>query len=122
MQVLPGQPTLVCPCVGVHRGMLLMSSYLLPLHVLFVQLGLFCKMGDKQPYGCFFFVGVHLPGFVSAQSVGAVEYTNCISAMGLDSSNECSGYDIKPSDREAPVLKLREMWSTPSLQLLPGLL
>ena len=30
-----------------------------------------------------------------AQSVGAVEYTGCISAEGEDSPNECSGYDTK---------------------------
>ena len=33
-----------------------------------------------------------------AQSAGAVKYTNCISAEGLDSPNECPGYDIKQSD------------------------
>ena len=35
--------------------------------------------------------------------------------------NKCPGYDIKQSDGEAPVLKLWEMWSTPSLPLLQGL-
>ena len=34
--------------------------------------------------------------------------------------NECLGYDFKPSDSEAPYLKRWEMWSTPSLLLLPG--
>ena len=27
-------------------------------------------------------------------------------------SNECPGYDTKPSDGEAPVMKLLEIWST----------
>ena len=35
-------------------------------------------------------------------------------------SNEFSGYDIKHSDGKAPALELSEMWSTPSLPLLPG--
>ena len=38
----------------------------------------------------------------------------------IPTSNEYPGYDTKPSDGEAPVLELWEMWSTPSLPLLPG--
>ena len=34
--------------------------------------------------------------------------------------NECHGFDIKPSDGKAPALEIWGMWSTPSLQLLPG--
>ena len=37
----------------------------------------------------------------SAQSVGAVEYTQCISAEGSDPINECLTYDIKPTDVKA---------------------
>ena len=44
-----------------------------------------------------------------AQSVGAVEYTNCISE-----------YDIKQSDNKLLAWETWEMWSTPSLPLLPG--
>ena len=39
-----------------------------------------------------------------AQLVGAVEYTDCISAEGSDSPNEYPGYDTKPSDVEAPLM------------------
>ena len=56
-----------------------------------------------------------------AQSDGAVEYTDCTSAEGLDTPNECTEYDTKQSDGEAPVML--ELWgirSTPSLPLLPG--
>ena len=38
-----------------------------------------------------------------AQSTGAVQYTNYTSAEGLDSPNECPGYDTKQSDGEVPV-------------------
>ena len=31
-----------------------------------------------------------------------------------------SWFDIQQSDGEAPVLEIWEMWSTPSLSLLPG--
>ena len=34
--------------------------------------------------------------------------------------NECPVYDNKPSDDEASVLELQEMWYIPSLALLPG--
>ena len=34
----------------------------------------------------------------------AVEYTNCISAEGQDTSNECPGYDTKQSGGEAGTL------------------
>ena len=58
-----------------------------------------------------------------AQSAGAVEYTDCISSGGYDSSNECPRYDTKQSDGEASVMiKLWGTWSTPSLLSLPGLL
>ena len=56
-----------------------------------------------------------------AQSVGAVEYTNCISAEEWGPSNECSGYDINQPDSEAP--EMLEHWgmrSTPFLLSLPG--
>ena len=35
-----------------------------------------------------------------AQLVGASKYIDCISAEGLDFSNECRGYDTKQSDDE----------------------
>ena len=38
--VFAAQPTLVCPCVGVHRRMFLMSLSLFLQHVLFLLLGL----------------------------------------------------------------------------------
>ena len=53
---------------------------------------------------------------VVAQSIRAVEYTDCI-------STECPGYDTKQSDGKAPVmLELWEMQSTTSLPSLPDLL
>ena len=57
-----------------------------------------------------------------AQSAGAVEYTDCTSAEGLDPPpNECPDYDTKQSDGEVPVML--GPWgirSTPLLPLLPG--
>ena len=51
-----------------------------------------------------------------AQSVGAVEYTDCISAKELDSPKECPSYGIKQSDGDTPViLEVWELWSTPLL-------
>ena len=56
-----------------------------------------------------------------AQSAGAIEYTECISAEILDSLNKCPGYDTKQSDGEAPgMLELWVMLSTPLLPLLTG--
>ena len=55
-----------------------------------------------------------------AQSTGTVEYTDCISIEGLDPTNECPGYDIKPSDGEASALESSRTWSNPSFPLLPG--
>ena len=53
-----------------------------------------------------------------AQPVGAVEYSDCISA---DSPNECPMYDSKQSDGKAPVmLELRGMRSTLLLLWLQG--
>ena len=45
----------------------------------------------------------------SAQSVGSIEYTDCISVN-----------DTKQSHSEAPAWELWGMWSTPSLSLLSG--
>ena len=39
---------------------------------------------------------------IIAQSAGAVEYTDCISADPLP--NECPGYDTKQSDGEVPLM------------------
>ena len=55
------------------------------------------------------------------KSAGSTEYTDCISAEELNSSNERPGYDTKWSDGEAPVmLELLGMQSTPLLSSLPG--
>ena len=43
-----------------------------------------------------------------AQLAGDAEYTDCISAEGWDSPNECPGYDTKQSDGETPVML--EFW------------
>ena len=56
-----------------------------------------------------------------AKSAGAVESSDCSTAEGKDSLNECPWYDTKQYDGEVPViLKLWGMLSTPSLPLLPG--
>ena len=71
-----------------------------------------------EPYLLFF------PGLseLIAQSAGAVEYTDCISAEGVKPSpNECPGYGTKQSDGEVPVML--ELWgnrSTLSLASLQG--
>ena len=62
-----------------------------------------------------------LTRFVPAQSARAIEYTDCISAEGLDPINKCPGYDTKQTDGEAlEMLELWRMQSTPSLPSLPG--
>ena len=56
-----------------------------------------------------------------AQSTGAAEYTDYISAEEYDSFNECPHYNTKQSEGEAPVmLKLWGMQSTPSLPSFLG--
>ena len=62
------------------------------------------KVGDTQ----------HFPNYKPqpVQLAVAVEYTDCFSAEGQDSSIECPGYDIIQSDCEARVLELFAMWST----------
>ena len=56
-----------------------------------------------------------------AHSAGAVEYTDCITAVGYNSPNECPVYDTKQSDGEVPLmLEQWGMWSTPPLPFLPG--
>ena len=56
--IFTGQSTLVCPYVGIHKRMLLMSWSFNSSgqHVLFVLLGLlfFCEMETKWPYSCCF--------------------------------------------------------------------
>ena len=58
----------------------------------------------------------------SAQSAGAVEYTDCNSAEGRDNPplHERPVYDIKQSESGTPVLEIWEMRNTSSLPLLPG--
>ena len=57
-----------------------------------------------------------------AQSTGAIEYTNCISAERWEPlHNKSPGYDTKQSDGEASViLELWTMRSAPLLHSLPG--
>ena len=55
-----------------------------------------------------------------AQSVGAVEYSNCFSAEGLDPTYEWPGYDTKQSDGELAVML--ELWGIRNIPSLPSLL
>ena len=54
-----------------------------------------------------------------AQSAGAVEYTDCFSAEGYDSHNDCPWYDSKQSNGEALVMV--ELWGMRGTHLLPSL-
>ena len=55
------------------------------------------------------------------KSAGTEEYSDCISAEGVNPLNECPRYDTKNYDSEVPVMpEVWGMWSTPSLQSLPG--
>ena len=72
--------------------------------------------------GKIFFCYIRMSCFVFVQSVGEVEYTDCIPAEGLTPPpNECPGYDTKHSVGEVPdMLGLWRMRSIPSLPLLQG--
>ena len=49
-----------------------------------------------------------------------VEYTDCISAEGENTPNDCPGYNIKQSNSETPLmLTLSGMGSTHSLPSIP---
>ena len=56
----------------------------------------------------------------TAQLVGAVEYTDCISAEEQDHHHKCPVYNIKQSDCMVPVML--ELWAMLSTPLLPSLL
>ena len=61
--------------------------------------------------------------YVLTQSVGAVKYTDCISAVRKHSfpTNDCPENDTKKSDGKVPVmLEFWGMWSVSSLPSLPG--
>ena len=55
-----------------------------------------------------------------AQSAGAAEYTDCISAEGQNFLDDYPGYDTKQSDRET--LVMLELWGMRNTPLLPSLL
>ena len=52
-----------------------------------------------------------------AHSAEAAEYTDCISAEGWVSSNECPAYDTKNSDGKAAIIL--ELWGMQSTSSLP---
>ena len=56
-----------------------------------------------------------------AQSAGAVDYIDFISAEGKDSPNDCPGYNTKQFEIQGPVmLEFGGTRSTPLLPSLPG--
>ena len=64
---------------------------------------------------------IDLPSYIFAQLAGAVEYTDCFSAEGKKTPDECLTYDIKQSDGEASILlEIWRMWCTPLLPSFPG--
>ena len=48
-----------------------------------------------------------------------VKYADCFSAVGYETHNECSGYETKQSNGEAPVML--ELWGMQNIPLLPSL-
>ena len=58
-----------------------------------------------------------LPNPSVAQSAGAVEYTDCTSAEGLEPPHECPRYDTKQYDGEVPVML--GLWGIRSISSLP---
>ena len=50
--------------------------------------------------------GKQMSYFLSSQSAGIVEYSNCIFAESPYPLNACPWYDTTPSDDETPVLDL----------------
>ena len=55
------------------------------------------------------------------QSSGVLKYTNCFSAEGLYSPNECPGHETKQFDSKSPViLELWRRWSATYLLSRPG--
>ena len=55
---------------------------------------------------------------LSAQSAWAVEYTDCTPAGGKILPKKYLGYEIKPSNGEAPAVEIWGIHSAPSLPLL----
>ena len=53
-------------------------------------------------------------------SHSANPFRKCMNPTILPLATKCPGYDIKPSDGEAPALEIWRMLSTSSLTLLPG--
>ena len=51
----------------------------------------------------------------------AVDLEHVYSPVGgaVEYSNQCPGYNTKPSDGKAPVFEFWGVWSTPSLPLIP---
>ena len=56
----------------------------------------------------------------TAHLAGAVEYWLHLCSGVRSLPTRSPGYDIKPTDSEAPALGIWGMWSTPLLPLLPG--
>ena len=52
----------------------------------------------------YIYIYIYTSFHLTAQSTGAVEYTDCILAKGKDSLNVCLSYDTKQSDGEASVM------------------
>ena len=73
------------------------------IHLIFIHVFVFLLLLFHGS-SLFFF----LPSFLSAQSTGAVEYTNYIFAQGWATKhNECLGFED-----EAPVIELKKIWRT----------
>ena len=60
---------------------------------------------------------LHLSTLSHTHTLPTVEYTDCVSAEGQNSFNECPAYDTKLSDGESPVML--ELWGMLSTSLLP---
>ena len=61
-----------------------------------------CKLNNSSPSQELIWYAF-LSKWNIGQSNETVEYTDCIFAEGLDYTNECPRYEIKLSDREAPI-------------------
>ena len=96
--------------IYIYKYFVVVSSLFWPSQLELQNTPTVCLQRSKTPNEC-----------PVAQSTGAAEFIDCISAEESDFLFESLGYDTKQSDGEVPVmLELWGMRSTPSLASLPG--
>ena len=107
--------------VSIYLSIYLSQSFHIYLSI-YPSISLFLSLSLSLSIYIYIYICIYISTsiFIYVNAVGWGCKKHQLYFCGRSHVSECPAYNIKHSDGKAPTLERWEMWSTPSLLLLPG--